>query len=75
MASFHVHADQENQNSHISRLKDNRNRTGQVTQKRYVLGILDSNTSRANTRTLKVSINHPHLWSRYFNFHLFVHVI
>lgn len=54
MASFHVQADQENQNSNISRLKENRNRTSQhVTQKRSVLGILDSNTSRANIRTLK----------------------
>lgn len=54
MASFHIHADQENQISNISRLKEHGSRNSQhVTQKRSVLGILDSNTSRANNRTLK----------------------
>lgn len=54
MASFNIHTDQENQISNISRLKENRGRNSQhVTQKRSVLGLLDSNTSRANSRTLK----------------------
>uniref|UniRef100_A0A1B6LX76 Uncharacterized protein n=1 Tax=Graphocephala atropunctata TaxID=36148 RepID=A0A1B6LX76_9HEMI len=57
MASFQIHDDQENQISNIGRLKNNQVRNHEKTyQRRTVLGDINSNSNRVNTRTSKQEI-------------------